>query len=111
MGCAWSTEVDLVGDGVRIHTIKELAQGGFSQVFLCEDVDSREKYAVKKIQITQPAEETKVRFEVCLLFPIQRKFLFLGGTAQNGLGDSEHRAATSSNRVRLCLTPRLSLLQ
>ena len=64
MGCVFSS-ADLAGDGLRIRVVKEIARGGFSQVYLCEDIDSRERYAVKKIQINQKGDEAKIQFEVC----------------------------------------------
>ncbi|XGW13879.1 hypothetical protein V3C99_000289 [Haemonchus contortus] len=48
MGCVWSN-ADLVGGGYRIKILKQIAEGGFSQVLLCEDIDSNESFAVKKI--------------------------------------------------------------
>lgn len=70
MGCVWSS-ADLVGGGYRIKIVKQIAEGGFSQVgvqwwvrqktswllyvsvrlqvLLCNDIDSSESFAVKKI--------------------------------------------------------------
>ncbi|KHJ81573.1 hypothetical protein OESDEN_18740 [Oesophagostomum dentatum] len=48
MGCVWSS-ADLVGGGYRIKIIKQIAEGGFSQVLLCSDIDGGEQFAVKKI--------------------------------------------------------------
>lgn len=67
MGCVCSSSADLTGDGLRIRLVKEIAQGGFSQVYLCEDIDSHEKYAVKRIAVNAPGEEKRIQFEVSVL--------------------------------------------
>ncbi|KAK6043339.1 hypothetical protein COOONC_18038, partial [Cooperia oncophora] len=48
MGCVWSS-ADLVGGGYRIKIVRQIAEGGFSQVLLCTDIDTNENFAVKKI--------------------------------------------------------------
>ncbi|CAD6187859.1 unnamed protein product [Caenorhabditis auriculariae] len=63
MGCALSS-ADLSGDGLRIKVIKEIAKGGFSQVLRCEDMDSGDAYAVKKIIVNSDEEEIRVHEEV-----------------------------------------------
>lgn len=65
MGCLWSS-ADLVGDGYRIKIIKQIAEGGFSQILLCTDIDSGRKYAVKKIVMHSRESMERVEIESTL---------------------------------------------
>ncbi|RCN51237.1 kinase domain protein [Ancylostoma caninum] len=65
MGCIWSS-ADLVGGGYRIKIIKQIAEGGFSQVLLCSDIDSGEHFAVKKIAKHSRESEERISIEISI---------------------------------------------
>ncbi|KAK6746050.1 hypothetical protein RB195_012271 [Necator americanus] len=65
MGCVWSS-ADLVGGGYRIKIIKKIAEGGFSQVLLCTDIDSGEHFAVKKISKHSRESEERIAIEISI---------------------------------------------
>lgn len=66
MGCVWSN-ADLVGGGYRIKIVKQIAEGGFSQILLCTDIDSNDKLAVKKIVKHSRESEERIENEASIL--------------------------------------------
>ncbi|CAB3403472.1 unnamed protein product [Caenorhabditis bovis] len=66
MGCVLSS-ADLAGEGYRMKIVKEIAKGGFSEILLCEDIDSHEKYAVKKVVSNSDEETERIQNEAKVL--------------------------------------------
>ncbi|CAJ0943005.1 unnamed protein product, partial [Mesorhabditis belari] len=65
MGC-FLGRPDFIAGNNRVRILKGLAQGGFSEVLLAEDIDSGDKYAVKKIQVTDASDVAKVEWEISM---------------------------------------------
>uniref|UniRef100_A0A914DWV6 Protein kinase domain-containing protein n=1 Tax=Acrobeloides nanus TaxID=290746 RepID=A0A914DWV6_9BILA len=65
MGCTTST-LDFEIDGHQISIIKEISTGGFSQIFLAQDISSKEKFAVKRITCSSREEIHRVKQEISI---------------------------------------------
>uniref|UniRef100_A0A7E4ZZA7 non-specific serine/threonine protein kinase n=1 Tax=Panagrellus redivivus TaxID=6233 RepID=A0A7E4ZZA7_PANRE len=63
MGCV-NSRCDIEADGRRFTILKEIAQGGFSVVFLARDIDADEKVVVKKIDCHSEDEVARTRREI-----------------------------------------------
>uniref|UniRef100_A0A914HBI8 non-specific serine/threonine protein kinase n=1 Tax=Globodera rostochiensis TaxID=31243 RepID=A0A914HBI8_GLORO len=66
MGCV-SSQVDVEAEGRQYRMKRKIASGGFSQLFLAEDVESGDKVAVKKIVCHGHSEADRVRREIGFL--------------------------------------------
>ncbi|GMS89522.1 hypothetical protein PENTCL1PPCAC_11697, partial [Pristionchus entomophagus] len=63
MGCLFSRS-DIQTATRRFKVKKLIATGGFSEVHLAEDMNSGEKYAMKKIKLVEEREMEKVKWEI-----------------------------------------------
>ncbi|KAL3090258.1 hypothetical protein niasHS_006710 [Heterodera schachtii] len=72
MGCV-NSRVDVETDGHQYRMKRKIASGGFSQIFLAEDVESGEKVAIKKIVCHGPSEAERVRREIGFLLRFAKR--------------------------------------
>ncbi|GMT19322.1 hypothetical protein PFISCL1PPCAC_10619, partial [Pristionchus fissidentatus] len=63
MGCLLS-QPDIETSTRRFKVKKLIATGGFAEVHLAEDMDSGEKFAMKKIKLVEESEMDKVKWEI-----------------------------------------------
>uniref|UniRef100_A0A914PZF1 non-specific serine/threonine protein kinase n=1 Tax=Panagrolaimus davidi TaxID=227884 RepID=A0A914PZF1_9BILA len=75
MGCI-NSKCDVEADGRKFCILKEIAQGGFSVIYLAKDNDSGEKCVIKKVDCNSLIETERTRREI----NIHQKF---GGSTQN----------------------------
>uniref|UniRef100_A0A914Z7N1 Protein kinase domain-containing protein n=1 Tax=Panagrolaimus superbus TaxID=310955 RepID=A0A914Z7N1_9BILA len=63
MGCI-NSRCDVEADGRKFCILKEIAQGGFSVIYLAKDNDSGEKCVIKKVDCNSMEETERTRREV-----------------------------------------------
>lgn len=66
-GCVSSREFDVETDGRRFRLRRVIATGGFSQIYLAEDVETGNKFAVKKVVCHGDSEALRAKREIDLL--------------------------------------------
>ncbi|XP_015114822.1 serine/threonine-protein kinase 16 [Diachasma alloeum] len=87
MGCLCSKETITV-NSTKYRVLEHLGEGGFSTVYLVEDIESHKKYAIKKIVCHGPEDQHAAAKEIeCHSMLKHPNIIPLIDSAQNGLAD------------------------
>uniref|UniRef100_A0AC34Q8S0 Protein kinase domain-containing protein n=1 Tax=Panagrolaimus sp. JU765 TaxID=591449 RepID=A0AC34Q8S0_9BILA len=92
MGCI-NSKCDLEADGRRLNMIREIAQGGFSIIYLAKDIDSGDKLVVKKMEChsNNEIERTKREIKIHESFGTNDNILQILGATEIKISDGISR--------------------